>query len=296
MAGGMLRWGRALTRCAMAVVLIGTVLAGCNRFGGKPKAGGQPKTQAVPKTFSSLEVPAWQKPFKEAVRSEPPPDWPLPDVTKTGKSVGKLYTEVEKNWDSVKFVSDGGKRIVYTATLETDLGNVVLELHPEWAPNHTRNFVVLAKVGYYDGLCFDHMIHQESDVKPEDKLDLVEAGCPLGTGETGTGSIGYWLKPEFNDKVSHEEGTVGFCRAEEPDTAATRFYVTLNKAPFLDNNYTAFARVTQGMDVVRKIYQQPGKVEESDGDGERHPVNPVTINKVTIATKEVDKQGPGADN
>jgi cyclophilin family peptidyl-prolyl cis-trans isomerase len=281
----------------VAVVLVGALLVGCNK-GGKPKAGDKAKQPpGPPKSFTTVETPAWEKPFKEAIRSEPPADWPAPpDVTKTGKSVGKLYTEVEKTWESVKFVTDKGKRIVYTATLETDLGNVTLELHPDWAPSHTRNFIVLARVGYYDGLCFDRTIHQVSDVKPEDQLDLVEAGCPLGTGETGTGSIGYWLKPEFNDKVTHEEGTVGFCRAEEPDTAATRFYVTLNKAPFLDNNYTAFARITSGLDVVRKIYQQPAKVEEADGDGERHPLNPVTIKKVTIDTKEVDKQGPGADN
>src|SRR5207244_7503839 len=134
-------------------------------------------------------------------------------------------------------------------------GSLTLALLPNVAPNHVRNFVALARAGYYDGLLFEHVIQQEGD-GPDARLELVEAGCPLGTGEAGIGHLGYWLPPEFSDKVKHEEGTVGACRADDPDTAGCRFYITLSKAPVMDGNFTVFGRVTSGLDVVRRIAQR----------------------------------------
>jgi cyclophilin family peptidyl-prolyl cis-trans isomerase len=283
-------------RLALAGVLAGAV--GCGRQPAEPQAQQPaPAAQPSPKKEPVPIDPRWQRPFAEATRADPPADWPPPpDVTITGKSVGKLYTDVVKAWDGVRFLSDDGKRVVHTAVLETDQGAITIELRPDWAPNHVRSFVALARAGYYDGLVFDRVIHQESDVRPGDKLDLIEAGCPLGTGETGTGSIGYWLKPEFNAELQHEEGCVGACRGEEADTAATRFYITLGKAPFLNGNYTLFGKVTQGLDVARKIFQQPLREDEQDTDGDHRPLNPVVIRKVTVRTKEVDKSGPGGEN
>ncbi len=287
---------------AVAGVLVGACALGCNKQQPQPgpdakKDKTSPAASIPPKKQAAAVDPRWQRPFAEATRADPPADWPPPpDVTVTGKSVGKLYTQVVATWDSVRFLSDDGKRIVHHAVLDTELGTIDIELRPDWAPNHVRNFVALARVGYYDGLVFDRIVHQESDVKPEDKLDIIEAGCPLGTGEPGMGSIGYWLKPEFNADVPHEEGTVGACRAEEADTAACRFYVTLGKAPFLNGNYTAFGKVVAGLDVARKIFQQPVREDEQDLDGDHRPLKPVVIRKVTIQTKEVDKLGPGGDN
>src|SRR3954463_2728100 len=74
MAGTGLRWGRARACCAVAVVLVGALLVGCNK-GGKAKAGGTNKQPpGPPKSFTTVETPAWQKPFKDAVRAEPPAD------------------------------------------------------------------------------------------------------------------------------------------------------------------------------------------------------------------------------
>src|SRR5436305_898611 len=83
--------------------------------------------------------------------------------------------------------------------------------------------------------------------------DAGAAGCPLGTGENVSGSIGYWLKPECDeqqDPVLFEEGALGACRGDEKDTAATRFYITLTRAPYLAGNYTVFGKVARGLDVV----------------------------------------------
>jgi peptidyl-prolyl cis-trans isomerase B (cyclophilin B) len=301
-------WGVVLARLPLVITVAGVGVVGCGRPAQQPAqqkaeasatpappgaAGAKETPPAQPQQPARANTPS-QRSFAEATRSEPPADWPPPpDVTRAGKSVGKLYTEVVKVWDGVHFVTPAGKRVVHHAILDTEQGVVDIELRPDWAPNHVRNFVALARVGYYDGLVFERTIHQESDVQPGDKLDLIEAGCPLGTGESGTGSIGYWLKPEFNAQVHHEEGTVGACRGEEADTAGCRFYISLCKAPFLDGNYTVFGKVAGGLDVARKIFTQPVKEDEQ---GEQRPLKPVVINKVTIQTKEVDKQGPGGDN
>jgi peptidyl-prolyl cis-trans isomerase B (cyclophilin B) len=233
-------------------------------------------------------------PFAKATRGgdDPPAMCNLPpEKTITHKAVGKLYEDVVRLWETIRFVSPAGKPLTYSATVETDQGVIEIALRPDVAPNHVRNFVALAKAGYYDGLHFDRVRHEEPEGQEGGvALDEIEAGCPLGTGEPGFGSIGYWLKPEFDDKdkpkLPHEEGTVGACRGMEADSAACKFYVTLSKAPYLDGNYTAFGKITRGLDVAHRIFQQPGAIYETDPDGSRRPLQPVVIQKVTIHVQE----------
>jgi peptidylprolyl isomerase len=231
-------------------------------------------------TTSAVE-PRMQQTFEAATRQDPPADWQRPpDVTLTGKSVGKLYSEVVKLWGSFRLFSGNSEIMTCTATLDTELGPIEIALRPDLAPNHVRNFLILAKMGYYDGLVFERTVHAKSDEQPDVEVELIEAGCPLGTGDSGVGSIGYWLKPEFS-KETHEVGTIGACHGVEPDTAACRFYITLNKAPFLDGNFTVFGKVTGGMEVVRKIYSLPVRNDPEYPEGDR-PQKPVVIRKVTV--------------
>jgi peptidyl-prolyl cis-trans isomerase B (cyclophilin B) len=160
-------------------------------------------------------------------------------------------------------------------------------LRPDLAPNHVRNFVALARAGYYDGLVFERAVHAKSEEQPEVEVEVLEGGCPLGTGDSGVGSLGYWLKPEFSQE-SHDVGTVGACHGEEPDTAACRFYIALRKAPFLDGNFTVFGKATQGLDVARRIFALPVRNDPEYPEGDR-PEKPVTIRKVTIHTSEDPK-------
>src|SRR5262249_21066369 len=155
--------------------------------------------------------PRLNQTFAEATRPDPPPSAPRPpDMTATNKSVGKLYTDVVKLWKDIPFQTEAGKRIAYSATLETDLGPIELALLSAAAPTHVRNCVALARAGFYDGLSFAHLRHDVSDA-PETKgrvLDLVEAGDPLGADDPEDhDSIGYWLKPETSAKLDHEEGS-----------------------------------------------------------------------------------------
>jgi peptidyl-prolyl cis-trans isomerase B (cyclophilin B) len=109
----------------------------------------------------------------------------------------------------------------------------------------------------------------------------------MGTGEPGYGSIGYWLKPEFNTQATHDEGMVGASHGEEADTAACKFYINLCKAPFMDGNYTIFGKVTRGLEIAHKILSLPVRNDPEYPECDR-PVKPVVIRKVTIQTEEVD--------
>jgi peptidyl-prolyl cis-trans isomerase B (cyclophilin B) len=268
--------------------IIGVLLAaavGCNSKQGDhpaPTISIPAETPSAPAAAAN-QPPAPPKPlpFKEAVSEDSPDDQlPPPDQTLNGLSTGVVRLQVQKAWDQIAFKSPGGKKLEYTAVLTTDFGPVTITFRPDLAPNHVRNFVALARAGFYDGLAFERVIEQEGD-GPDAKLELVEAGCPLGTGEPGIGHLGYWLYSEAS-ATKHEPGTVGACLNGDEDSAGCRFYVTLSSAPAMDGNFTVFGKVTTGLDVIRTIAKQPRSA------GSPRPEKPVTIRKVTIQTREVE--------
>lgn len=302
-------WQKAVRHWAVAALLLSLAWIGCNKqpvpseqavdtpqdvpsISGKEAKNSTPTDGKGNSPTAAAPQDDKHEPFAKVTRGgdDPPPNSnPPPDVTVSGKPVYKIYKEVLALWDSIHFVSPEGKSIHYTAILETDYGNIEIALRPDLAPNHVRNFVALARAGYYDGLFFDRICHDETEIEPGkvQTFDSIEAGCPLGNGDPGNGSIGYWLKPEFpaaDAKVTHEPGTVGACRGMEEDTAACRFYITLCDAPFLDGNFTVFGKVTQGLDVARIISKQPTREYEEDVSGSLRPDKPIKIKKVTIQT------------
>jgi peptidyl-prolyl cis-trans isomerase B (cyclophilin B) len=271
----VLRWG---------VVLVTAVLAGCHRQeGDAAKTENTAMSAANPPTVAEAAKAdlRLRQPFAEATVADMPDQY-LPDVTLTGKSVGKLYEEVVRRWDKIALSTAKGEPLHYTATIDTELGSIEIELFPERAPNHVRNFIALAQIGYYDGLLFERTINEQVEDDPSaPRVELIEGGCPTGTGNPGYGSIGYWLKPEFSKDLSHVEGTVGACRGEEPDSAACRFYITLSKIPVMDGERTIFGKVTRGLDVVRRISTQPVINSPEYPLGDR-PEKPTVLRKVTI--------------
>lgn len=223
------------------------------------------------------------KAFADAVRGadDPPEDAVRPpDETVSKKPVYKFCEQVKERWDAIRFVTADGKKLDYVAKVETSVGAFEIALLHEQAPNHVRNFIALAQAGYYDQLFVEGVRH-EANKETKTELHMLEAGCPLGTGTTGTGSIGYWLKDELTpgETMSHDEGTVGACHGVEADSAATRFYITLNKASFLDGHHTIFGKVVTGVEVLRKMGQTPVVI---DDEGSMRPQTPLVIQKVTV--------------
>jgi peptidyl-prolyl cis-trans isomerase B (cyclophilin B) len=282
--------------CAVLLGAVALASVGCGHKAkpaaaednGNPASGsentGKTDGSGTSATTVAGHVPArFRQSFEEATRDDRPEECDqLPKQTLAGKSVGVLYEEVRMDWDNVKLVSRAGHVLVYPVTIETDLGDIDLELHPEWAPNHVRSFLALVRVGYYEGLTFDRRIEQESAREDIPNIRMVEAGCPLGLGIQQNGSIGYWLKSEFNEDVKHEEGTIGAWHGADPDTAACRFYICLSPAPTLDGRFTAFGKVTKGIGVAKAIFSRPYRISDDDEYGcHRFDAAPV-IHKVVV--------------
>lgn len=133
----------------------------------------------------------------------------------------------------------------YVATIQTDKGNIVIELASDRAPKTVENFVKLSRQGFYDGLKFHR-------VEPN---FVVQGGDPKGNG---TGGPGYDLPAEIND-LKHLTGTVAMARLgdnvnPQKRSSGSQFYICLKPASFLDNQYTIFGQATEAsMEVVNKI-------------------------------------------
>lgn len=208
-----------------------------------------------------------------------------PDKTLTGKSIGKLYSEVERGWDSVRFIDHRGGKLAYTAVIHTDLGEIELELLPDLAPNHVRSFVALAEIGYYDGLCFEGRETVETD---NAVIRAIAGGSPRGDGDD-TGGVGYWLPPEIlraeeadRRGVKHRPGMVGMRHGVRHDSAAARFYICLTDASPWDGEFTLFAAVKRGLDAAEAIYRRP--TNEHLGEPNTF-ADPPIIRRIAITVK-----------
>jgi len=131
----------------------------------------------------------------------------------------------------------------YVATISTVKGDIVVQLDASAAPQTVNNFVFLARQGFYDGLTFHR-------VEPG---FVIQGGDPAGTG---AGGPGYQVPAEI--QLPHVEGAIAMARqadAVNPTRASSgsQFYITLAPTPFLDGAYTAFGRVSDGVDVVQSI-------------------------------------------
>ncbi len=148
------------------------------------------------------------------------------------------------------------------AIISTDLGDMTVELWDDVAPKHVENFLKLGSSGFYDNLIFHRVIPGF----------VIQGGCPQGTG---TGGPGWNVKAEFNSR-KHVPGTLSMARSGHPDSAGSQFFICLTreKCQHLDNQYTGFGQVVEGLDVVTKL----GAVKTGAGD---RPVNPPKILKVS---------------
>ena len=142
-----------------------------------------------------------------------------------------------------------------TLYLDTKDGRVTIELLPEKAPNHVARIKELVRDGFYDGIVF----HRVMDGF------MAQTGDPTGTGMGGSDKPD--LKAEFND-VSHKRGVVSMARAGNPHSANSQFFIVLEDSTFLDRQYTAWGKVTDGMEHVDALPKgeppaDPGKIEKA---------------------------------
>lgn len=144
---------------------------------------------------------------------------------------------------------------IYTVTIATDKGDIVMDLDPRLAPRTVNNFVSLARDGFYDGLTFHRVVPNF----------VIQGGCPIGNG---TGGPGY----KFADEPvqgNYRDGAVAMANSG-PDTNGSQFFICLGDQMGLPKQYNLFGHTVAGLDVVSRI---------SVGD---------VMNSVTIAERPID--------
>ena len=159
------------------------------------------------------------------------------------------------------------------AVIKTTMGDITFELLPDVAPKMVENFKELASSGFYNGTTFHRVMNGF----------MIQGGDPLSKddnpGNDGTGSGPRKMPAEFTTKYSHERGIVSTARGNDPDSGSCQFFVVQKQSKFLDNKYTIFGRVVEGMDVVDKI-----SLVKKDQKTNR-PFENVVMTSVTIETR-----------
>jgi peptidylprolyl isomerase domain and WD repeat-containing protein 1 len=160
-----------------------------------------------------------------------------------------------------------------SATIHTSYGDMTVRLYPDEAPLAVKNFLALAKSGYYEGVIFHRVI----------KGFMCQTGDPNG-GKSflnldGTGGLSSYAGKEFEDEfhpnLRHDRPyTISMANAG-PNTNASQFFITTAPTAWLDDKHTIFGRVTAGTDVVQRI--EISKVDRRD-----RPVVPIRILKVDM--------------
>lgn len=160
---------------------------------------------------------------------------------------------------------------IVNVEIEMGSGRVIkLELYPDTAPVTVQNFVKLAGSGFYDGLIFHRVISGF----------MIQGGDPEGTGFGGSDEK---IKGEFaangvDNPLSHERGVISMARSQAYDSASSQFFICHADAAFLDGQYAAFGKVTDGIDVVDEI-------AGVDTDASDRPIVPQEIRKITVLTE-----------
>ena len=148
----------------------------------------------------------------------------------------------------------------YAARMETDKGEMLIELFADKAPKTVNNFVFLSRQGFYDGIIFHRVIANF----------MAQGGDPTGTG---TGGPGYKFEDEFDASLKHDKpGMLSMANAG-PNTNGSQFFITHVPTPWLDNKHSIFGQISEGMDVLMSIPPRDPMQPEYPG---------VKIVKVTI--------------
>jgi peptidyl-prolyl cis-trans isomerase B (cyclophilin B) len=178
------------------------------------------------------------------------------------------------------------------ATIKTSLGEVKVQLFAKLAPKTVKNFVELAKKGYYNGVLFHRVIPDF----------MIQGGDPTGTGRGGESIYGEAFEDEFSDQLFNFNGALSMANAG-PNTNGSQFFIVsasrvpanmleqmkmvgypqeiidhykeMGGTPWLDHRHTVFGQVISGMEIVEKI-------SKVDRDGMDKPKEDVVMNEITI--------------
>ena len=158
---------------------------------------------------------------------------------------------------------------MYNATMKTNMGEIVLELYKDKAPNTVDNFVKLSNSGFYNGTKFHRVI----------KDFMNQGGDPLTKDDSkaamwGTGGPGYQFADELYAGNANMAGTIAMANAG-PNTNGSQFFINVVNNNFLDTKHVVFGKVIAGLDIVKKI----NNVATTNSD---RPIEAVVVESITI--------------
>ncbi len=172
-------------------------------------------------------------------------------------------TSQSKQWSSSPAMEIDPKKS-YTATFNTDKGEIVVALHAAKVPKTVNNFVFLARQGFYNGTIFHRVINDF----------MAQGGDPTGTGRGGPG---YKFNDEFHSSLRHSQPGVLSMANAGANTNGSQFFLTHVPTPWLDNKHSVFGIVIKGLDVLLSIpARDPGRPDALA----------VKLNSVTIQESE----------
>ena len=152
------------------------------------------------------------------------------------------------------------------ARITTSLGELNVELTPEFAPRAAWNFIQLSKKGYYNGVVFHRNIRNF----------MIQGGDPTGTGKGGQSIWGKNFQDEFEGPATHDSRGIVSMANKGKNTNSSQFFITYRPAKHLDRKHTIFGKVVGGLDTLTRLEN----VEVSDGD--KRPLEAVEIKDITV--------------
>ena len=174
--------------------------------------------------------------------------------------------------------------------VQTELGDIVLELDPKRAPGTTANFLRYLDAGHYDGGTFHRTVKMDNQPESPVKIEVIQAGVNADRTKDGFPAIP--LERTSVTGLAHKDGAVSMARGA-PDSATSGWFICINDQPSLDfggarnpdgQGFAAFGRVVSGMDVVRKIQQAPSSSNRTSNTEAQRLTPPIKIVKVSRVT------------
>ena len=180
------------------------------------------------------------------------------------------------------------------AIILTKFGDMVVEFYDDVAPMHVESFKILADEGYFDGTTFHRVIPGfviqggDPNSKDEDRMNDGtggRAGKFFGIGREED-SNSWTIPAEFNDK-DHVKGTLSMARSSNPNSGSSQFFICHAATPQLNNQYTVFGQVIEGLDVIDQIVYSETPKKQNPGyrgpDGD-NPFEKVEM-KIKLSTR-----------
>jgi peptidyl-prolyl cis-trans isomerase A (cyclophilin A) len=170
--------------------------------------------------------------------------------------------------------------------VQTELGDIVIEVDPIKAPNTTANFLKYVDAGHYDGGLFHRTVKMDNQPESPVKIEVIQAGVNPARAKEGFPAIA--LERTNVTGILHKDAVVSMARGG-PDSATSGWFVCINDQPSLDfggarnpdgQGFGAFGRVVSGMDVVRKIQAAPSSATRTTNTEAQRLTPPIKIVKV----------------